>query len=279
MEDYGCGSEGGEALAGELVDGFVLVEVELHSGQALGLDAQHHHDLRLAEGGFEVADNFYAGTGLGGEFGQQGGRSAEQQARAETRQQQHIRAGDAAVEDVAGDADRHAGEGFGGDLFDAGAQMSEDGAQVEQGLGGMLVHSVAAVEDGQAGLGFELPGRAGAGVADDDRLGSEGAQGQAGVFERLALFNAGRLVRDQRGVRAESLGGQLEAGAGAGGGLVKEQCDAAFGQNAGAGEWVLVFESGSAGEEMAQAFESQVLGSEQRAGVVGKRRGRDGRSG
>ena len=72
--------------------------------------------------------------------------------------------------------------------------MSQDGAQVEQRLGGMLVHAVAGVEDRQAGLGFQQPGRAGAGVAQDDGLGAEGAQGQAGVFERLALFNARRLV-------------------------------------------------------------------------------------
>jgi hypothetical protein len=75
------------------------------------------------------------------------------------------------------------------------------------------------------------------------------------------------LSGDQRGVRAQSLGGQLKAGAGAGGGLVKEQRDAALGQDAGAGERVLIFQSRGAGEEMAQGFEGQVLGREQRAGL------------
>ena len=117
--------------------------------------------------------------------------------------------------------------------------MGEDGAQVEQGLGGMLVHAVAGVEDRQAGLCFQQPGRAGGVVAQDDGFGSEGAQGEAGVFERLALFNAGTEAGDQRGVRAQRLCGQLEAGAGARGRLVKEQRDAALGQDAVAVERVL----------------------------------------
>ena len=73
---------------------------------------------------------------------------------------------------------------------DAGPQMREDGAQVEQRLGGMLVHAVAGVEHGQAGFALQQPGRAGGVVAQDDGFGAERAQGQAGVFERLAFFNA-----------------------------------------------------------------------------------------
>ena len=44
-----------ESLAGELIGVFVLLEIELQSGEAFGLDAQHHDDLRLAQRGFEVA--------------------------------------------------------------------------------------------------------------------------------------------------------------------------------------------------------------------------------
>ena len=61
----------GEALAGELVVGFVLVEIELQAGQAFGLDAQHHDGLRLAQGGFEVALDLDARTGAGGQLRQQ----------------------------------------------------------------------------------------------------------------------------------------------------------------------------------------------------------------
>ena len=172
------------------------------------------------------------GTGLGGELGQQLFGSAEQHARAQARQQQHVGAGDAAVQDVADDGDGDAGRRrFGVDAArDAGAQVGEDGAQVEQRLGGMLVHAVAGVEDGQAGLGFKQPGRAGGVVAQDDGFGAEGAQGQAGVFERLALFNAGQRLETSVVSAPRAFGGQLKAGAGAGGGLVKEQRDAALGR-------------------------------------------------
>ena len=45
----------GQPLAGELVAGLVLVQIELQPGEPLGLDAQHHDHLRLAQRGFEVA--------------------------------------------------------------------------------------------------------------------------------------------------------------------------------------------------------------------------------
>ena len=114
MHDDGFWCLCGEALAGELVGVFVLREVELQSGEALGLDAQHHDDLRLAQGGFEVAFDGDSRAGVGGGVGQQLRRSAEDDARAEARQQQHVRAGDAAVEDVADDGDGDAAEGIGG---------------------------------------------------------------------------------------------------------------------------------------------------------------------
>jgi hypothetical protein len=66
----------------------------------------------------------------------------------------------------------------------------QDGAQVEQRLGGMLVHAVAGVEHRQARLGFQQPRRAGGVVAQDDGFGAQRAQRQAGVFQRFALFNA-----------------------------------------------------------------------------------------
>ena len=110
-------------------------------------------------------------------------------------------------------------------------QMREDGAQIEQRLRGMLVHAIAGVDDGQTGGLLKQPGRAGGVVAQDDGLRAECAQRKAGVFERLALLDAGAEARNQRGVCAEALGGQLEAGAGARGRLVEEQRDAALGEN------------------------------------------------
>ena len=69
VHDDGAGRVGGEALAGELIAGLVFVEIELKAGEALGLDAEHHDGLRLAERGVEVALDFNAGTGVGGLLG------------------------------------------------------------------------------------------------------------------------------------------------------------------------------------------------------------------
>ena len=114
MHDDGGGRVGSEALAGELVAGLVLVEIELQAGEALGLNAQHHDGLRLAQGGFEVALDDDAGAGVGGHLGQQLLGSAEHDACAEARKQQHVGAGDAAVQDVADDGDGDAGRAFQG---------------------------------------------------------------------------------------------------------------------------------------------------------------------
>ena len=158
---------------------------------------------------------------------------------------------------------------------DAGPQMRQDGAQVEQRLGGMLVHAVAGVEDWQTGRLLQQPRRAGGVVAQDDGFGAERAQGEAGVFQRLALLDAGGEARDEGGVGAEAFGGQLEAGAGARGGLVEEQRDAALGEDAIADERILVLERGGSLEQVADSFEAEVMHGEQRARVVGEwRRGR-----
>ena len=69
--------------------------------------------------------------------------------------------------------------------------MGEDGAQIEQRLRGMLVHAVARVEDGRRVQLFKQPGSAGGVVAQDDGFSAESAQRQAGVFQRLAFFDAG----------------------------------------------------------------------------------------
>ena len=90
------------------------------------------------------------GPDLRGLLRQQFFRSAEQHARAEPRQQQHVGARHAAVQNVADDGDGDAGERFGADFGDAGPQMRENGAQVEQRLRGMLVHAVAGVDHRQA---------------------------------------------------------------------------------------------------------------------------------
>jgi hypothetical protein len=55
----------------------------------------------------------------------------------------------------------------------------------------MLGHAVAGIEDGQSGGAREQIRRAGIGAAEDDALGAESFQRDAGVLKGLALFDAG----------------------------------------------------------------------------------------
>ena len=125
-------------------------EIELQPGQPLRLNAQHHHRLRLAQRRIEVALDLDAGPSLRRQLRQQLLRSAEQHARAQPRQQQHVRARYAAVQNVADDGHRDARQGFGVDSLNARPQMRQNRAQIEQRLRGMLVHAVAGVEHRQA---------------------------------------------------------------------------------------------------------------------------------
>ncbi len=119
MQDECLGCMLGDAFGVGLVARFVFFEVEGESGKAFGLDAEHHDDLRLLKGAVEVALDFYtAGCvfrgDLRGGFRQQRRWAAEQDAGAEAREEQGIRAGDAAVKDVSADGDGDAFERGGG---------------------------------------------------------------------------------------------------------------------------------------------------------------------
>ena len=105
-------------------------------------------------------------------------------------------------------------------------------------------------------------------MAEDDGFGAEGAEGQASVFQRLALLDARGETGNQSGVSAEGLGGELKAGAGARGGLVEEQRHAALEEDAVAGERILIFECGGAAQDVIQRIQSEVVDGEQRAWIV-----------
>ena len=163
----------------------------MQAGEPLGLNAQHHHRLRLAQRGFEVALDRDARAGVRGQLRQQsvgpqsstrapsrGSSSMFERATRLCRMSPTIvTVTPASVSAVT--------------FSTPGPQMRQDGAQVEQRLRGMLVHAVAGVEHRQARRFFQQPRRARGVVAQDDGLRAERAQRQAGVFQRLALFNAG----------------------------------------------------------------------------------------
>ncbi len=123
---------------------------------------------------------------------------------------------DAAVRDVADDGDAQ--------TFQVAGAV-EDGAGVEECLGGVLVSAVAGVDDGGWQVARQEMGRPGGGVAHDDGVGPHGREGVEGVHERLALGDARPRCGDGDGVRAEAFGGNLEAGARARGCLEEEVDD------------------------------------------------------
>ena len=169
------------------------------------------------------------------------------------------------MQNVAHDGDRDSGQRVGRDLVHTGPQVLQHGAQIEQRLGRMLVHAVAGVQHGQTGGLLEQPRRAAGVVAQNNRLGSQRAQREAGVLQRFALLNAGGKAGDQRRVRTQRLGGQLKAGAGARRRLVEQQRHAPLEENAVALTHVHRFQNGRARQQMADRVQRQVVDGKQRA--------------
>ncbi len=79
----------------------------------------------------------------------------------------------------------------------------------------MLVGAIAGVDDAGVQALREEEGRAGGGVAEDDKVGVERLDVPGGVLERLALGDARGLGGDVQGIGREALGGELEGNAGA----------------------------------------------------------------
>jgi hypothetical protein len=107
------------------------------------------------------------------------------------------------------------------DIAEAGA----DGVQVEEGLGGVGVPAVAAVDDAHLYVARHQVWCAGGAVANDEDVRADGLEGADGIDEGFALLHAGCRGGDVDYVRAKGLPGKLKGGAGAGAGLVEEGDD------------------------------------------------------
>ncbi len=94
--------------------------------------------------------------------------------------------------------------------------------RVEQRLRRMLVRAVAGVDDRCRQIARQKMRRARSRVAHHDRVGMHGRQGVQRVHQRLALVDAGARRRDGDCIRAQPLGGDLEAGARARRGLEEQ---------------------------------------------------------
>src|SRR5579884_1992185 len=105
----------------------------------LQLNAQHHDHVGIANGIADVVGEAYSGSDPGQFRGKQRRRTAEHGLRAVTGKQVDVGACHAAVGDVADDGHVQILEG---------AAAVENGARIEQSLGGVLVGAVAGVDDG-----------------------------------------------------------------------------------------------------------------------------------
>src|SRR5215831_6238866 len=99
------------------------------------------------------------------------------------------------------------------ETFESGAAI-EDGASVEQRLGGVFVSAVSGVDDGGGEMAGEEVRGARGGVPHHNRVRPHGGEGVEGVDERFTFGDAGAGGRDGYGVGAHALGGDFEAGAG-----------------------------------------------------------------
>ena len=121
----------------------------------------------------------------------------------------------------------------------------------------MLVHAIAGVQHRQPGdLGQKVrrPGRK---MAQDNALRPQRPQRNAGVFQRFTLLDRRRLGTDQRRVRAQALGRQLERGPGAGAGFVEEQRHPPMGQPPGARDRVFLLKLGGQVEDGGDIIDPQ----------------------
>jgi len=97
--------------------------------------------------------------------------------------------------------------------------MVQDGAGVEQRLRGVLMRAVAGIHDGHEQVSRQEVRRSRGGMPHDDGVGPHGRQRVERIHQRFALGDAGAGGGDGDGIGAQTLGGDLETGTGAGGGF------------------------------------------------------------
>ena len=151
----------------------------------------------------------------------EGGRAHERDVGAHRLERGHEAAAHAAVAEVAHDGDLEAVEV---------AEVLADGVEVEHGLRGVLVLSVARVDDDGVGVLGDLLRRSGELGAADEHVDVHGVDGLDGVREALTLHDGGGGAAHREAVGGEALLGELEGALGAGRGLKEQVHDRAAAQ-------------------------------------------------
>ena len=193
------------------------MQMDFLSCQSFFLHTKQHDDVGPAHRLVKVAGQAQAGCEGCYKIRRKFRRAAECDPRPKFRQQKNAGTGNTAVINVPDNRDLKPLERF---------LVSEDGEPVQQGLRGMFVHPVSGVDDGYIEMARHQVRGPGGRMTDDDGIGTDGAKRVGGIEQRLALLNAGSRRLNQRGDRAQRLGGNFERSAGAGGRLVEKQDDA-----------------------------------------------------
>ena len=102
------------------------------------------------------------------------------------------------------------------------ALVAADGERVEQGLGRMLVASVAGIDHRAVDLLRQQLDRAGRVMAHHQDVGAHGVERHRGVDQGLALLHRGCADRHVHDIGAEALAGEFEGTLGPGRGFEEE---------------------------------------------------------
>ena len=200
-EDQDVGFCSADAVAVHAEEVRVLADRREERGALpLELNPQQVDAIALAENLIEVVRDFDAQP-----FNVRGDecrRAADDDSCSEFLQAPNVRAGDAAMQDVADQRDSQAG--------DAVAMLS-DREDVEQSLRRMLVSSVSRIEHARLEQLRQQMRRAGGAVSHDDLIDSHRFDVLSGVVKRLALRQAAGRGGEVDGVGTQTFGCEAEA--------------------------------------------------------------------
>ena len=189
----------------------------------LGLDAQHHYNVRsLPQRLIEViADR---NGPVRNADGQEGRRGDQLHGGTQNAKQPDVRSSDTRMQDVSDNRDADAVEVA--PARPGAVEPAPDGERVEQGLCRMLVRAVPRVHDASVdptAVG-QHPGRPGRVVANHDRVGTHRGQRLRGVFQAFPFRNAGTFGAEVDDVCTQPFGGRFERNTGASG-ILEEKVD------------------------------------------------------
>ena len=187
---------------------------QLPTTHPLELDSQHHDDVLPLHGLFEIEEHLHAEILRARRDERR--RPTDRHVGAHGLQRVNVRAGHAAVRDVAHN-ENFATLNFFSEL--------DDRHEIEQRLGRVLVKAVTRVHHRNLEHLIEKVRRSRRRVPENQNIGRHGLDRLRGIVKRLTLFRGAHLFGERQHVPAEPFGRQLEGAAGPGTRLEEEEND------------------------------------------------------